>query len=261
MKVYISVINHNHDDIITGSETLRSLAQEHTVVIRSNTPPTKHLDTYCKNGAIHLITSQSTMGFAANNNAVFEYCTVKVDMSEHDYFLVLNPDVEIKNASLNELLIQAKEYQSDISTINLYRDPGFTTFDNSIRHYPKLLSPLKSLLGVKREDIYDKSQINSPLKIQWAAGSFLLFRATTYQQLGGFDDSYFMYFEDVDICTRANINNFSIYYFPKVKALHHASHQNKNIFSKHFYWYCKSSVKYQLKFQFGRLQKLKKRKL
>lgn len=247
MKLFISVVNHNHDEIICSSDTLKNLSRQHVVVIRSNTKPTEGLKIYSKKSGIHLITGDTTLGFSSNNNAVFRFCKDELNLNNDDYFLVLNPDVDITTDSISELLSLSNKYNSDISAINLFKDRAFTEYDNSIRRYHKLSSLLKALLGYERSDIYNKDNIKKPININWAAGSFLLIKSSAYDKLGGFDEKYFMYFEDADICTRANILGLRVIYFPNIKAVHYASHMNRNVFSKHFIWYLMSAFRYHFK--------------
>lgn len=244
MALFISVINHNHDEMISGSTTLKNLAQQHTVIIKSNTKAKTSLKEYCKKAGIYLEQGNSFKGFGANNNEVFNIAKTSFGMREKDYFLVLNPDVEISREAVSLLLAELEHTPADISAINLFRDKAMTEYDNSIRHYPKLLNPFKTLLGLPRKDIYNKELIKKPTNIDWAAGSFLLFKALAYEKLNGFDEKYFMYFEDADICTRANIKGYKVMYFPKIKAVHFASHQNRKLFSKHFIWYLSSKFRY-----------------
>ncbi|EPH6097904.1 glycosyltransferase family 2 protein [Vibrio cholerae] len=246
MKLFISVVNHNHDQMIINNPTLKQLATKHHVILKSNTPASPELTAYCLKNSITLLQGKSFKGFGANNNEVYRYAKNKLDMHEDDFFLVLNPDVEITLENIDQLLIEALLLSTDIAAINLYRDKHFTLYDNSIRHYPKLLAPIKTLLGIKRKDIYDKSVIDKPTRIEWAAGSFLLFKSSCFRSLDGFNENYFMYFEDADICTRANQNCLNVYYIPHVKAVHYVSNQNRAIFSKHFFWYCQSSLRYHI---------------
>ncbi|WP_038178836.1 glycosyltransferase [Vibrio rhizosphaerae] len=244
MTLYISVINHNHDSMIIDNNILGELSKNHKVILKSNTPSTQALKEYCVNSDVELIEGRECKGFGANNNEVFYYATNQMNMNIDDFFLVLNPDVCISNEALDNLIQFAKQYKSDISTINLYKDKNYTIYDNSIRKYPSFLNPIKSLLNINRNDYYDKSLIKQPTSIDWAAGSFLLFTVKCYKHLNGFNENYFMYFEDVDICTRANKNKFRILYYPDVKAIHYAAHQNRKIFSKNFIWYISSLMRY-----------------
>ncbi|MBD0787969.1 glycosyltransferase [Vibrio sp. Y2-5] len=244
MALFISVVNHNHDEMISANDTLKNLAQKHTVIIKSNTEAKTCLKQYCQKSGIHLIQGSSFKGFGANNNEVFKVAKTSFNMCKEDYFLVLNPDIEISLESISSLLTELQHTPTDIAAINLFRNRAMTEYDNSIRHYPKLLNPFKTLLRLPRKDFYDKSVIKQPISIDWAAGSFLLFKTGCYQELKGFDEKYFMYFEDVDICRRANELGLSIIYFPQIKAKHLAAYDNRNFFSKNFRWYLTSSLKY-----------------
>ncbi|MGD8232989.1 glycosyltransferase family 2 protein [Vibrio sp. TRT 1302] len=256
MALFISVINHNHDDMICDNPTLRNLAKEHTVIIKSNTLASQKLTDYCSSSLIHLIQGQKTKGFGANNNEVFHYAEHKLGMAENDHFLVLNPDVEVANTTINKLLVQSSADKCAISTINLFRNREMTKYDNSIRHFPSLLNPIKSLLKIKNTNHYDKDKICRPTQVDWAAGSFLLFKSGVYKNLGGFNEEYFMYFEDVDICKRASEQlHQKLTYFPQYKAIHFAQHSNRNILSKTFLFYMKS---YFLYFRISRLPSIKK---
>jgi len=248
MALFVSVVNHNHDKMISENDTLKNLAQKYTVIIKSNTEAKACLKQYCQKSGIHLIQGSSFKGFGANNNEVFEVAKTSFNMCNEDYFLVLNPDIEISLESIFSLLTELQHTPTDIAAINLFRNRSMTEYDNSIRHYPKLLNPFKTLLRLPRKDFYDKSVIKQPITIDWASGSFLMFKAGCYKELKGFDEKYFMYFEDADICRRAKIAGYYLVYFPHIRALHSASHQNRKLFSKHFIWYWHSSFRYHFRF-------------
>jgi N-acetylglucosaminyl-diphospho-decaprenol L-rhamnosyltransferase len=244
MNVYISVINHHHDDIIIKSDTLANLAKEFRVVLKSNTLASNRLKEYCSLGNIDLIQGSKFQGFSENNNEVFYFIYEKYTPNQQDFFLVLNPDVEVSSSSVYKLIMLSKSCNADISAINLYKDKELTIYDYSIRKFPSIYNPLKSILKIKRNDFYDKSIIKQPVEIDWAAGSFLLFKISCFKQLNGFDKGYFMYFEDVDICRRAKQQGKRVIYFPDIEAIHLAMHKNRKLFSKHIIWYCLSSLRY-----------------
>ncbi|WHR50802.1 glycosyltransferase family 2 protein [Vibrio furnissii] len=248
MALFISVVNHGHDEMICSSVTLKNLAQKHTVIVKSNTQAQPCLKDYCQKAGIHLIQGDEFKGFGANNNEVFNFVRSTFNMCDSDFFLVLNPDIEISTEVIAQLIVRLENTPADISAINLFKDSAMTEYDHSVRHYPELLNPVKTLLRIPRRDLYDKATIQNPMKIDWAAGSFLFFKAKCYESLKGFDEKYFMYFEDADICTRANLAGYNVMYFPEIKAIHFASHQNRKLFSKHFIWYWSSSFRYHLRF-------------
>lgn len=246
MSLFISIVNHNHDRMIINNPYLSNISKHHTVIIKSNTLPSNELITYCNLNDIALIKPCGSKGFSANNNEVFKLAKDYYGMRCDDYFLILNPDVIIDEFSLKELLNLSQASNSYISTINLFKNVEKTEYDNSIRHYHSIFNPIRSLLGLPRNDMYDKSKIKSPIYIEWAAGSFLLFKSTYFEQLNGFNEKYFMYFEDVDICRRANKKGFRITYFPQIEAVHLAAHNNRKILSRHLKWYLMSLIRYHV---------------
>lgn len=112
--------------------------------------------------------------------------------------------------------------------------------------FPSLKHFIKSFLGLGNSSIVDKSKIIEPCHIDWAAGSFLAIQSCHYLKLGGFDEKYFMYCEDIDICYRSFLMNIPVKYYPAIHAIHLAKHANRKIFSKHFYWHFSSAIRFLL---------------
>lgn len=134
----------------------------------------------------------------------------------------------------------------DLASINLYKNEGKTEYDNSIRYFPTSINFIKSLLGLGNASVIDKSFVKGNLDVDWAAGSFLAFRSKHYKKLRGFDESYFMYCEDIDICYRSSILNKKVRYIHEIEAIHFAQHNNRNLMSKHFVWHIQSAVRFLL---------------
>ncbi|KLV05819.1 hypothetical protein ABT56_09760 [Photobacterium aquae] len=245
--IYISIINHNHDELLVRNKELVTIALTYTVIIKSNTKASAALTEFAKRCNILLLDEHHQLGFGENNNYVFEYVKRTATINEEDYFLVMNPDITITLAALSQLESHARRLGSDIYTINLFHDDAFSIPELSIKSFPLLSGPFKGLISrKKRSDAYNKAAIDAPCDVDWAAGSFLLFDITVFESLGGFDKKYFMYFEDVDICKRAHNHNYRLTYLPDIKAVHKGAYANRKIFSKHFWWYVKSYLTYHL---------------
>ncbi|MEM0673884.1 MULTISPECIES: glycosyltransferase [Dickeya] len=242
--LYISVVSHNSDALIIENDILSKLAEDFTVVLKCNTPATASLIEYTKKAAITLLDQNYGLGFAQNNNFVYDYCCKTLSMSDSDQFLVLNPDVLIDKNELAKLYAIVQQEKPDICTINLFKDKDKRQVEDSIKKFPSLLTPWIAMFKKSRPDTYDKSKINAPMCIDWAAGSFLLFQTGIYKRLNGFNEKFFMYFEDVDICRRAKEKGLSIIYYPELKAVHLGAYSNRKIFSQHFKWYMRSYLRY-----------------
>ena len=246
--IFLSIINHKHDHLIVSNPTLPILAQGNVIIIKSNTAASQPLKNFASEHGIILLDEKYGMGFGENNNYVFEYlCNNKI-ITNNDFFLVINPDVIISNEELTKLQDEINTINSDIYTINLFYDKNFLKPELSVRKFPTFFGPLKGLLNKDyRSDAYDKSKISQATNVEWAAGSFLIFKKQAYEFLGGFDKRFFMYFEDVDICRRAKKKGMLLTYFPNIKAIHKGAFNNRKIYSRHFYWYLMSYFIYHLK--------------
>lgn len=245
MATFISIISHGHSELINRLSCLPSLCDSYKVVVKSNKPH----DCFKKlslNENFYWLDELYYLGFGHNNNIVFDYCQTQLCMSSDDYFIVLNPDVVISAESVESLIHKMKAEHSKVAAINLFKDKKFKEYDNSIRQFPTLLNLTKSFLGLGNKSILDKNKIQASCNVDWAAGSFLSFLACHYQRLGGFDENYFMYCEDIDICYRSSLLECPVTYYPDIIALHLAKHENRKILSKHFYWHLFSALRFIL---------------
>ncbi|MFH4868927.1 glycosyltransferase family protein [Vibrio diabolicus] len=221
------------------------LSEDFQVIVKSNKVGDDFTDLLNAKG-FHWINKNYGCGFGHNNNIVFDFCRSNLGMKENDYFIVLNPDVVISNSVLNNLVHEMKDAGVCISAINLFKNLKDNMYDNSIRNFPTLVQFIKSFLGFGNTSIIDKSKIDNVCNVDWAAGSFLAFKAGHYELLRGFDERYFMYCEDIDICYRSHLIGHRLTYFPNIMALHLAKHENRNLFSKHFFWHLTSAMRFLL---------------
>jgi GT2 family glycosyltransferase len=245
MSIYISIVSHNHSELINKLGCVLDLSTDFNICIKSNTPYDS-FNTLEKIDHVHWIQDKYFKGFGANNNYIFDYCTNQMSMKDDDYFIVLNPDVIINKENIEHLILLMEDEKTDIAAINLYKDKLYNVYDNSIRRFPNLFQFIKSFLGFGNNSAFDKDKIIFPTKVDWAAGSFIAFKAQHYKDLQGFDEGYFMYCEDIDICFRSQKMNKPIIYFPLIKAIHMANHNNRKLFSKHFLWHVSSVVRFLL---------------
>ncbi|MEX2016615.1 MAG: glycosyltransferase, partial [Candidatus Hydrogenedentales bacterium] len=99
------------------------------------------------------------------------------------------------------------------------RDPDGVVED-SARRFPTAGVVLRKLLGGEPGPDYPADR--GAMEVDWIAGMFMLFRSDTYRALGGFDEAYFLYYEDVDICRRLRKRGKSAIYNPAAEVIHDA---------------------------------------
>jgi GT2 family glycosyltransferase len=244
MNIFISVVSHAHSQLINQLKCLSQI-EGAQIVVKSNFPGDDFVSLAGKKN-FHWIDDLYGEGFGKNNNVIYKYCEKNLGMKGDDLFLVLNPDVIISEKDILFLADKMNTSRISLATINLYKDADFQVFDYSIRRFPSIHDFLQSFFLQKNSTVYDKSLIFTPCSVDWAAGSFLAFRSEHYRELKGFDEGYFMYCEDIDICYRSLELGHEVTYFPDIRAVHLAKHSNRSVFSKHFYWHVRSVFRFLL---------------
>jgi GT2 family glycosyltransferase len=246
MIIHLAIVSHGHWQLIEKLHSLPALLSSESIKIwLLDNVGEKGLDHYCDKHDINYLKNSYKMGFGENNNKIFSHIENEVGFDANDVFLVLNPDIVIDVESILDAVEFAQNEKKELLTISLYKDTEFKNIDCCVRYFPKFLDFFTSYLGLGNKTIIDKSKITEPIAVDWAAGSFLMFKASLFKELGGFDPKYFMYCEDIDICWRSkNLFNQKLIYYPHIKAVHHAQHANRSLLSKHFFWHLKSVFRY-----------------
>lgn len=172
------------------------------------------------------------MGFAANHNQAFA-------MSSGKFFCVMNPDIRLNDDAFPPLLtcLQNKE----MGAIAPLVVDGSGAVEDSARRFPTPLKILCKALGKCRgSDYVVKNETVFP---DWVGGMFMLFRREVFAELGGFNEHYFLYYEDVDLCARLRLRSYEIAICPKAKVIHQAQRgSHKSL--KYFRWHLTSMLRF-----------------
>lgn len=244
MNIYISIVSHNNWNMIKDNHELLCINQLDNVkvCIKDNTGEAE-LMAFCRDNQIDYLSESKGLGFGANNNYVFKYVQEKFSPLKEDIFLLLNPDVYLSLEQFSILNGELSTYSQQAFTVDLFKDSNFSIRDPFIRSFPRAFDFFSSFVLKKNNTIIDREKpINQP--IDWCAGSFMGFNMETYLRLKGFDEGYFMYCEDIDICYRAKKLEINFKYFENIQALHLAQHSNRKFMSKSFRWHLKSIFRY-----------------
>jgi len=166
-----------------------------------------------------LIALGENVGFSAANNLVLRETTA-------EYVLVLNPDTRLCEETLDALLrlMHANE-RIGISGCRLVQEDG--TFDHAARRsFPTPASALGHFLRVGRSGrapaalaAYRAPEVGEG-PVDAVNGAFMLMRRAMLDEIGLFDEGYWMYMEDLDLCYRAAQAGWITWYEPSVEAVH-----------------------------------------
>ncbi|MCC6611313.1 MAG: glycosyltransferase family 2 protein [Burkholderiales bacterium] len=120
------------------------------------------------------------------------------------------------------------------------RDPTGQVED-SARRFPTPATLLRKLASGQPALDY---QLSAPVIFpDWVAGMFMIFRRDAFAALGGFDERYFLYYEDVDVCARARSHDMEIALVTNVSVVHHARRASRGDL-RHALWHVRSALRY-----------------
>lgn len=147
-----------------------------------------------------------------------------------EFFIVANPDVQWGPGSIDALLEAAERWPAAGALGPLIRDPDGSVYP-SARHQPSLVrGGMHAVVGPFWADnpwtaAYRQERVGpSERSVGWLSGSCLLLRRSAFDAVGGFDERYFMYMEDVDLGDRLGKAGWQNIYVPTAEILHDKGH-------------------------------------
>lgn len=218
-----AIVTYNNSKIIenTVKSIVASIPSEYSykLYIIDNDSKDNTLDLVRKvDGNIEIVELGVNKGFGYGHNAI-------LDIINSKYHFVVNPDIEIENHDQIRRMIKYLDKNQDVGMLSpLILSPDLsiqylcktnpTVFDMFIRR----ISPN---LFKRRQDKYilKETGYNKIMRLDYATGSFMVFRTDIYKELKGFDDAFFMYLEDADITRRVNQISKAIFY-PEARVIH-----------------------------------------
>jgi hypothetical protein len=183
---------------------------------------------------VELVRNSAPRGYGANHNAAFRMCRRKA-------FCVLNPDIRLAANPFPALLEELERGRTGVVAPRI-ADPAGRTED-SARRFPTLGSLAAKAMG--RANALDYEIGASPFSPDWIAGMFMLFGSEAFKAVGGFDERYFLYYEDVDICARLRAAGYGVRLVPAMSAVHHARRASRRDW-RHRAWHLRSALRYLL---------------
>jgi N-acetylglucosaminyl-diphospho-decaprenol L-rhamnosyltransferase len=200
---------------VCDSAATRSGAAE-VVVVDNHSPPHRLLHQLRRRPAVSLRRWGRNRGFS---RAVNEGCR----LSRGDWFLLLNPDVGITPGFIGSVLgladqLAATEPDTGIVGFRLHNADGSEQLSSG--RFPTLAGTLASLVLARAKRKYQPIPAVERCPVAWVTGCCLLVRGECWRELGGFDEDFFLYYEDVDLCRRAWEQGWSVWYEPQLSVVH-----------------------------------------
>src|SRR5690606_17474302 len=223
MELSVIIVNYNVTDLL--EKCLQSLQRfipdvaYEVIVIDNASPDTTWKGLQTQFPKVQFIASVSNVGFSKANN-------LAVQQAQGDYILLLNPDTELDGVYMKEILTFARA-QPDFGCLGVrMHDAGGNFLPESKRDVPSMVNSFKKLYvlsGNKNSRSYYRNDIaeDAIAEVQVLTGAFLLMKKEVYLQVGGLDERYFMYGEDIDLCYSVLRQGYRNWYYGKYSILHH----------------------------------------
>ncbi len=203
---------------------------------------------------VKFIQSPKNLGMGGGNN-------LGIQQSRGEYILIVNPDVTLNQAAIEELVSFLDQHASaGIAAPKILNPDGSHQF--SCYRWPKFSTFLyrRTFLGNTRAGrkhlykyTYKDTDLSQPQTVDWVLGGCFIVKKTALKQVGLFDQRFFLFLEDTDLCRRMWQAGWQVWYLPQAQVIHlpHrlSSGQGnlKDFFSRLSWIHLSSWLKYFLK--------------
>ena len=163
---------------------------------------------------IKLIANKENYGFSKGNN-------IGIDQAKGDYVCILNPDTVVSENTFEKLL-QFADKQTNLGILGCRLIDGQGRFlPESKRNVPRPMVAIKKMLGFPKSyyvsNLDEKGVGSSPVFV----GAFMIMKREIYNQVGGFDEDYFMYGEDIDLSYKVEQAGYNNIYNGNATIIHY----------------------------------------
>ena len=244
IEISISVVSHGQMGIVSkllGDIAAHCIDTRIELILTLNLRDEAVPDLSAFSFPVVLVRNEVPKGFGANHNQAFAH-------AKGAYFCVLNPDIRLDANPFGPLMAALALPHVGVAAPLVLGVDGLQ--EDSARRFPTPLAIVKRALHGRHAAVYASD--GAAYKPDWVGGMCMLFTRSLFAQVKGFDESYFLYYEDVDLCGRLKLLGWHAMVCPDSKVTHHAQHSShKNL--KYLRWHASSLLRFFMSATFMRL--------
>ena len=241
-EIHISVVSHGHgqhiDSLLSDLAALPS-ADSLQLTLTLNIPEQLSFE-LAKLPFPHVLQENATpFSFSKNHNLAFDLAP---EPESARFFLVLNPDTRIEGSVLSDLANVLNSFESqNVGVVGPKVVDEHGKVQENGRVFPDWAYLLKKLFG--HEPANPIHSVNNIASVDWLAGMCVLLRRDTFRQLGGFDEAYRLYYEDVDLCLRLRQFGKTAILATDYQIVHIGQWKSRRNIT-HLFWHCRSALRF-----------------
>jgi|JI9StandDraft_1071089.scaffolds.fasta_scaffold07766_3 GT2 family glycosyltransferase len=224
MKLLVLILNYKgmHDTLECVRSLEKSTYASYKILIIDNKSPNDSVAFLKKNlPKTRLIETKENLGYAGGNNV-----GLKIALEEgFDAVLVLNNDTAVDPNCLTAFVETSKIYPNAVLGARLYQ------YDEPKRmqHFGGIWNSYRAKFTCVPEDLFDaKEEWNEVKELDFLTGTALFIPISILKKVGLFEESFFLYYEEIDWCTKVQNSGFSCLYCPEAKIWHKESASFEN---------------------------------
>jgi N-acetylglucosaminyl-diphospho-decaprenol L-rhamnosyltransferase len=248
MKVALIIISYNtRVDLEAALDSIRRLpeAAELEVIV---------VDNGSRDGSSEMVRDlypEARLLINERNGGYSQACNLGILATQAPYVMVLNSDIEFDRGGPREMAEWMEAHpRVGAAGPRVLNSDGTVQF--SCRDFPSLPVSLgHAFLGELFPDnpftrSYHMKDCghDRDMGVEWVSGAAMLLRRTACEEVGGFDEGYFMYVEDVDLCWRLRRAGWEIRYYPRVEITHHIARSSSQQSTRMLYQHHRSMFRF-----------------
>lgn len=208
------------------------------VIIVNNSP---------EESLVHLINDHSGLKIIENKNRGYSQANnAGAEIASGKYLFFLNADTVIRTDFLKSFIDEFNDKEFGAAGLKLKNPDG--SFQLSFWKENNFLNEIKNKSEedkFRNKDlkfITEKEKEYSMIKeVDWVTGAAMILRKDVFEKVNGFDDDFFLFYEDADICKRLNNGGYKNYFYPDCEIIHYKGENVNSEFKSGTYYYSKES--------------------
>jgi N-acetylglucosaminyl-diphospho-decaprenol L-rhamnosyltransferase len=234
----LSVVSHGHGAMLAS--LLKQLDEQHSlvgvrVIVTLNLRGEPFEAPLCKRLDLEIVRNERPFGFGANHNAAFLRCKTR-------WFGILNPDLRLFSGEPFSRLMELGDLLPRAGAVAPLIVDAIGRTEDSVRENLTLWSLFNRHFLGRRLSLNAGQVAESGKKFYWIAGMCILVKSAAFRTIGGFDERFFLYCEDYDLCARLYSANYAIKSEPEVQLVHEARRDSHHSL-RHLRWHITSLMK------------------
>lgn len=199
---------------------------------------------------VRVIANSENVGFTRGNNQALA-------VAQGRYLFLLNPDTELRPGAL-QMLMDYMDAHPRVGIIGPQLFYADGSLQSSRRRFPTLATAFFE--STKLQQWFPRSRIltryymldtsdDATQEVDWIVGAAMFVRRQVYEQIGGFDEGFFMYSEELDWCYRAKQAGWQIVYLPTAQIVHHQGKSSEQVVAARDIHFHSSKIRFFRKYR------------